>query len=320
MKDANPKLIGVFVIGAITLLVAAMVLFSSQDLFTPKRKFVAYFQQSVNGLNVGAPVRFRGIPVGEVVFIDGIYNPETGNMIPRLIFEFLPESLENAVVQEGEYTLLPLLLKNGLRASLKSASFLTGQLYVSLDFHPNSIERHLGSGHDEYPEMPTVDSGFDDALAKLSDLPLEEVLSRAGGAFAAVENLLRSSDLQKTMATLPALLTNVDATVVDFKQYVNRDLVVVTGEAQNTLASVRRSVQSLSSTFTDKSLVQFDATLNDMQRVLQQLHQRLEPSDPLSHELVLTFREVGAAARSLREFADTLEEHPESLLRGKAEQ
>jgi paraquat-inducible protein B len=320
MKEANPKLIGVFVIGAITLLVVAMVLFSSQDLFTPKRKFVAYFQQSVNGLNVGAPVRFRGIPVGEVIFIDGVYDPETGNMIPRLVFEFRPETLENAVVQDGEYTLLPLLLKNGLRASLKSASLLTGQLYVALDFHPDTIERRLSSGNDDYPEMPTIDSGFDEALAKLSDLPLEEVLSRAGGAFEAVENLLRQPGLQEAIATLPMLLTDADATVVDLKQYLDRDLVAVTEEARHTLASVRNSVQSLSTTLTDKSLVQVDATLNEMQVVLRLLHQRLEPGDPVMHELVLALREVGGAARALRELADTLEEHPESLLRGKATQ
>ena len=320
MKEANPKLIGVFVIGAITLLVAAMVLFSSQDLFTPKRKFVAYFQQSVNGLNVGAPVRFRGIPVGEVIFIDGVYDPETGNMIPRLVFEFRPETLENAVVQDGEYTLLPLLLKNGLRASLKSASLLTGQLYVALDFHPDTIERRLSSGNDDYPEMPTIDSGFDEALAKLSDLPLEEVLSRAGGAFEAVEDLLRQPGLQEAIATLPMLLTDADATIVDLKQYLARDLVAVTEEARNTLASVRNSVQSLSTTLTDKSLVQVDATLNEMQVVLKLLHQRLEPGDPVTQELVLALREVGGAARSLRELADMLDEHPESLLRGKATQ
>ncbi len=320
MKEANPKLIGAFVIGAITLLVAAMVLFSSQDLFTPKRKFVAYFQQSVNGLNVGAPVRFRGIPVGEVIFIDGVYDPETGNMIPRLVFEFRPETLENAVVQDGEYTLLPLLLKNGLRASLKSASLLTGQLYVALDFHPDTIERRLSSGNDDYPEMPTIDSGFDEALAKLSDLPLEEVLSRAGGAFEAVEDLLRQPGLQEAIATLPMLLTDADATIVDLKQYLARDLVAVTEEARNTLASVRNSVQSLSTTLTDKSLVQVDATLNEMQVVLKLLHQRLEPGDPVTQELVLALREVGGAARSLRELADMLDEHPESLLRGKATQ
>ena len=64
MKEANPKLIGVFVIGGLALFVAALLFLSSRDLFTPKSIFVAYFQQSVNGLNVGAPIRFRGIPVG----------------------------------------------------------------------------------------------------------------------------------------------------------------------------------------------------------------------------------------------------------------
>ena len=110
MKEANPKLIGVFVIGGLALFVAALVFLSSRDLFTPKSIFVAYFQQSVNGLNVGAPIRFRGIPVGEVLQIDGVYDPDTGNIIPRLTLEFHPETLENAGVAEGEYTNSPAFL------------------------------------------------------------------------------------------------------------------------------------------------------------------------------------------------------------------
>lgn len=318
MKEANPKLIGVFVIGAITLLVAAVVLFSSQDLFTPKRTFVAYFQQSVNGLNVGAPVRFRGIPVGEVVNIDGVYDPDNGNMIPRLVFEFRPETLENAVVQDGEYTLLPLLLENGLRASLKSASFLTGQLYVSLDFYPATIERRLGNGEDKYPEMPTIDSGFDEALAKLSDLPLEEVLSRAGGAFDAVEVLLRNPHINDILAALPLLLTDADAAVVDVRQFVNSDLTPVADEARRTMASARASLQSVSAKLTNESLVQLDATLKEMERALTLAQNRMSPDDSFTRELVKTLRTIDSAARSLKELADTLEEQPESLIRGKS--
>ena len=320
MKEANPKLIGASVIGAITLLVSALVLFSSQDLFTPKRQFVAYFQQSVNGLNVGAPVRFRGIPVGEVIHIDGVYDPDTGNMIPRLIFEFHPETLENAVVQDGEYTLLPLLLKNDLRASLKSASLLTGQLYVALDFHPNTPERRLGTGSDAYPEMPTIDSGFDEALAKLSELPLEEVLSRVSGAFAAAEDLLRNPDVTATLAALPPLLTDADSAVVDLRGFVNSDLVFAARDARQALTIMRASVQSVASTLTETSLVQLDATLKDVDSTLQLVRERLQPDDPLSYELMRALMSVSSTARAMRELADTLEEHPESLLRGKPTQ
>ncbi len=339
MKEANPKLIGVFVIGGLALFVAALVFLSSRDLFTPKSIFVAYFQQSVNGLNVGAPIRFRGIPVGEVLQIDGVYDPDMGNIIPRLTLEFHPETLENAGVAEGEYTLLPFLLASGLRASLKSASLLTGQLYVALDFHPDTPERYFGSGIDAYPELPTLDSGLDLAIAKLTGLPLEELVESANSALAAAEDLLRHPRIDESLEVLPTLLTDADATVVDLRrlanrelaalltdadatvvglrQFINRDLAAVAREANQTLATVRSGLQSLSTTITEESLVQVSSTLTEFEKTLRLLQERLDASDPLTYELLAALREIGSAARSVRDLADTLEEHPESLVTGK---
>jgi phospholipid/cholesterol/gamma-HCH transport system substrate-binding protein len=317
MKEPNPKLIGVFVMGGLLLLVTALVLFSSQDLFVTKRLFVAYFQQSVNGLNIGAPVRFRGIPVGEVLEIDGIYDPETGRMIPRLILEFHPEVLENAVVTEGEYTLFPFLLESGLRASLKSASLLTGQLYVSLDFRPGSPERYLGDGDDAYPEMPTIDSGFDKAIEKISELPIQELILNLSSAISAAEELLRNPDIGESLAVLPTLLTDADSTVVELRQFINRDLTDAAQEASQTLVVVRASIQSLSDTLNEETLVQVESTLIEFESTLQLLHSHMESGNPLMYELITALHEVGSAARSVRDLADALEEHPESLVRGK---
>jgi len=319
MKEASPKLIGVFVIGALVLLVASLVLFSSQDLFTPKRFFVAYFNQSVNGLNVGAQMRFRGIPVGEVLKIDGVYDPETGNMIPRVTLEFHPETMENAVVEEGEYTLLPFLLARGMRASLKSASLLTGQLYVALDFYPGTPERYLGSGIDAFPELPTIDSGLDQAIAKLSGLPIEELFVRMNGALSAAEDLLRNPHIDESLAVLPALFMDADSTLVDLRQYVNRDLTDATRNASRALAVARTSLQSLTQTIGDETLVQVDATLAELENTLQMVHQHLEANDPLMYELRGALHEIASAARSVRDLADALEEHPESLFRGKTQ-
>lgn len=320
MKKANPKLIGAFVIGGLALVVMALVLFSSQDLFTPKRFFVAYFQQSVNGLNIGASVRFRGIPIGEVLQIDGVYDPETGNMIPRLTLEFRPETMKNATVEEGEYTLLPFLLDRGMRASLKSASLLTGQLYVALDFHPGTPERYLGSGIDEYPELPTIDSGLDQVIARLTELPIEELIAHLSSALAAAEDLLRHPRVEESLTVLPTLLTDADLTVVDLRNFINRDVADVAREASQMLVAARSALQSLSTTITEESLVQVNSTLTEFEETLQLLNERLDANDPLMHELIAALREIGSAARSVRDLADALEEHPESLVRGKTTQ
>jgi len=320
MKEANPKLIGVFVIGGIVLIVGALVLFSSQDLFTPKRQFVAYFQQSVNGLNIGAPVRFRGIPIGEVIDIDGIYDPGTGNMIPRITIEVRPETMSNVVLEQGEYTIFATLVKRGMRARLKAASLLTGQLYVALDFYPNTPVRKLGDGSEKYPEMPTIDSGLDQALAKLSELPIEEVLVRLGSTLEALEDLLRNPHLDEALTELAPLLRDADSGVVDLTRFVNHDLVSVAQDASKALKSLKSSVESISTRLNDESLLQLGSTLAELENALQLAKKRLSENDPLTRELLTALREVGRAARSMRAFADYLEEHPEALIKGKASQ
>jgi len=320
MNEANPKIIGLFVIGAFVLVIGSLVLFSSQDLFTPKRMFVAYFQQSVNGLNVGAPVRFRGIPIGEVINIEGIYHPDTGDMIPRLTIEFLPETMENAVVEEGEYTLFPALLASGMRARLKSASLLTGQLYLALDFYPDTEERYLGGRNDRYPEIPTLDSGLDQVIAKLSELPIQELVLRAISALEAIEDVLKNPYIGEALAALPPLLEDADSTVVTLKLLMDREIVNTLREANQTLAVTRDSLVTLTTAINEESLVKLNSTLAEFEATSLLLQERLDNEGPLAHELLATLREIGAAARSMRDLADTLEEHPESLIRGKIRQ
>ena len=65
-KRANPRLIGLFVLGGLGLFIAAVILYGMRDLFVQKDTYVSFFRGSVRGLGVGAPVSFRGIDIGQV--------------------------------------------------------------------------------------------------------------------------------------------------------------------------------------------------------------------------------------------------------------
>lgn len=317
MNKPKSKLVGLFVVGAGLLVAGAIVLYASQDLFVKKRHFVAYFEQSVNGLNKGAAVRFRGIPVGEVIAIDGVFDPKSSSVKPRLIIQFLPETLKNAAVEKGEYTLFQPLVDRGMRASLKSQSFLTGQLYVSLDFHPDKPVRLLGNEDDPYPEMPTIDSGLDRIFNKIENLPIESVLNQLGSALAAAEDLLRKPSLHETIDGLPSLVAHTDETIVDADTLLKEDLTGAVREARSLMATGTVSLGTLTEQLSSKTLVSAERAMAALEKTLDRAHERLSVDDPLSYELIVTLRELGASANSLRQLLEYLQEHPEALVQGK---
>ncbi len=260
MKQANPRLIGAFVLGGIALAVAALVLLSSQDLFAKKRRFVMYYQQSVKGLRLGAPVQLRGVPIGEVIAIDGIYEPERATITPRVTIEVKPETLLNVELPDdpSQYPVLPALESHGLRASLRSQSLLTGQLYVSLDFFPDKPVRKLGGEVDIYPEMPTIDSGLDQTLSMLQDLPIKEALLQATETLAAVERLMEDPMIAEAIRNFDAVAEATDDLVIEVQGTaarlserladdgaLNQELLTVLREISSAARSVRKLADEL---------------------------------------------------------------------------
>jgi paraquat-inducible protein B len=76
-RRSNPTLIGAFIVGAVALIVIGLLVFGRGQLFTEKRTYVLYFDGSVKGLNVGAPVDFQGVKIGSVTDIKVQYLPQT---------------------------------------------------------------------------------------------------------------------------------------------------------------------------------------------------------------------------------------------------
>ena len=85
-KKTSPTLIGAFIVGAVVLLVIAVIAFGSGRLFKQSKEFVLYFDNSVNGLRVGAPVKFKGVEIGSVKDIRLQLGKDTQiNKIPVII-------------------------------------------------------------------------------------------------------------------------------------------------------------------------------------------------------------------------------------------
>src|SRR5262245_5922883 len=162
-KKVSPTMIGAFVVGALALAVIGVAVFGSGRLFRKTQEFVLYFDRSVNGLRVGAPVKFKGVEVGAVTRIE----LSLGQRVIRQGEVHIPVVIEldaKRIAEKGgrvEMTQAALdeAIAAGLRGQLATESFVTGVLYVELDFHPGSpvrLEREADVHILEIPTLPTA--------------------------------------------------------------------------------------------------------------------------------------------------------------------
>src|SRR4051812_20646292 len=136
-KKPSPTIVGGFVLGALALIVAAIAVWGSGRLFERKYRYICYFPGSVNGLAVGAPVKYRGVPLGSVVEMRVVFEQSTEDTrIPVVIELYGKRAQALGVRREPDPRLVEELVKRGLRARLESQSLVTGQLYVNFDLYP----------------------------------------------------------------------------------------------------------------------------------------------------------------------------------------
>src|SRR5262252_3818628 len=137
----NPTTIGAFVVSAIVLVIAGVLVFGGGKFFQEKVPYVMFFESSVEGLNVGAPVIFRGVQVGQVTEISAIADPQTYDVRIKVQVEFVRGVIK--VGEEGQRfkdhrEAVQRLIQKGFRASLRMQSFVTGLLYVALAYYPDT--------------------------------------------------------------------------------------------------------------------------------------------------------------------------------------
>jgi paraquat-inducible protein B len=269
-SKANPTLIGAFMLGAVILIAASILIFSRATWFTKSQDFVLYFSSSVNGLNVGAPVKFEGVQIGEVTSIAAILRQKDFTSVNEVRIRIRPEALtviplkgeRRAAQADPAYRRLPALIEHGLRASLQMQSVVTGLLYVELSFQPGTPVRLVGLRPD-MREIPTVPSAMNQMLSniqetiqRLGKLPLDQLLDELIGMVQEVRDLLRGltlkQDLQKVAAILQEfqqLVASISAQVPALADKLGDTLDAVRpvlNEAKNLVRDVDRQVVPLS--------------------------------------------------------------------------
>ena len=259
------------------------------------QKYILYFDSSVRGLSRGAPVDFNGIRVGTVESVDLEYVVSQRSFRVPVVVTIEPERVQLVGANVGEIdptATIQTLVDGGLRARLKTGSFITGQLFVDLSMNPVSPARYLGNGKGNIPELPTLPQKLDEIansltslLEKVETFPLEEIGIRLLGTVEGMENIVTSPALTEGMASLQQAAAGVSSLVENLDSSVLPATQTALDAAREALGGVR------------------DVTA---------------PTSPVRYNLEQALKELTATARALRDLTEFLEQNPSALILGKS--
>lgn len=301
MKKLSPAFIGAFVVGGVILTVAAVLVLGAGRFFSHSAQFILYFPGQVDGLRVGAPVRFKGVDIGRVSKIMLQYDqPPQDRHIPVFITLDLDEISSAGGWADLSPERVSQAVDRGLRAQLQTESLLTGLLFVQLDFQPDTPARFIGLRH-EVPEIPTLPTALEQIqlvvrrlLDKLEHLDIEGLTKNVASTVEAVDKLVNAPELKEAIVSLRATMESLQKLANELSAHVDPavDSIVATADrAQRTLA-------------------QLDATLEDARLAIA-------PDSPLADQIGSTLQDLAQAARSFRALSNSIERDPSVLLRGR---
>lgn len=326
-KKVSPTLIGAFVVGALALVVIATLMFGSGRFFRTTKDFVLYFDGSVNGLRIGAPVKFRGVEIGSVKnILLRLDRDETTQRIPVIIEldleKFTSKGASGVALKDPE--LAKQQISEGLRGQLQMESFVTGLLFVGLDYFPGSeltLVQQPGKSY-QYPEIPTQPTPLqvagnkaNEILAKLNEIDLKGLMDSFQRTTKGIETVVTSKELADAIRSTAVVAHKLDTAATNIAQVATTfddKVKILTADFQLTSKDARAAINQAGA-----AIKQAEATLKETEVTMVNAKSLTDPESPTFYELTKTLKEVASAARSLRLLANSVDRNPRALLFGK---
>ena len=337
MKKVSTASVGAFVIGAFAIGVLAMLFFGSLNFLRHQQRFVVYFKESVQGLNLGSSVKFKGVAVGKVVDLRILYDQARRNSVVEVVCEFDRNMIEDEKGKEvdvSDQTQLKALVDHGLRAQLGVVGLATGLLVVELDFYdpteyPYAKNYFVDSKYTVVPPMPSTIAEFQasateiltkirhvdfegignnlkgllvETRAKVNDLDLKALGNQWIRTGVAYEDLAKSPELKETIKNLNKTLITMQSSLIQ----LNDTLATVNEQACNNGDALQAALKK-----SQDAMQQFSATAVTLRHFIDT--QQNFGTD--SHRALTQLSE---AAESIQRLADYLERNPSSILTGRS--
>jgi paraquat-inducible protein B len=317
MRKISPTVIGAFVVSSFAILIVALVVVGAGKIFARPTRFICMFPGNLNGLKIGAPVKVRGVQIGEVSAIRLRLDPSEGQLRQGYSGFRLPViiDLDQAMLKERGATGEGLTkqgvedwIKRGMRAQLQTESLLTGLLYIDLDLHKGTQPNFVLEPGGPYTEIPTVATDLAqlqehlmETLDRFEKIDFKGLVSSITNAANSIKSLTGSPELRDTLESLKGTVANLNQTIVAARQVLN-----------NANAQIGPLVTDLR-----ESSDAANKTMEATRATLEKLQQGLDPDAPLIVHLNQTLESLDQTSRSVGELTDYLQRNPSSLIRGR---
>lgn len=359
-KPVSPLTIGAFLAGGLALLISGLLLFGGTEFFRPKLLSVVFFDSSLNGLNVGAPVKVQGVQVGTVKSIVLELDQHKNRLSKPVVLEIDPAALVDPNGRHLDVRLsaderratIARMVAAGLRARLELQSFLTGLLYVDLNFYPSYPAIPNTQDYQDLPEIPALPTAVDeikasveDLIAKLRHMPLEAIANNLAATMGEVRTIVASEETRRTRQELAETMTQASRLLAE----LNRQLPSLLTDVRQAVRQADQSLVSAGKAFDEAGQIarNADLTVRETTTMVHDLRAETKPvlaaaeaslvkagetleqariaveniatATDADSNLQDTLMELRDAARSIRVLTDYLERHPDSLIYGKSQ-
>ncbi len=328
MATGNNFRTGLFIFGSVILFCAMLLVFGLSDIFASKASLHTYFEESVQGLSVGSPVKYKGVSIGSVSDISILVD----DSIVRVGIEIDLNSFRNRNKevpfddQDDFDEFITRAVGRGLRCRLELAG-ITGMRYLELDYHstgdkPARVFQADGNENDDSVYIPSEPSIFKDiarsldtSLERISKIRFEEISDNIVKAMAEINKILNSGETRDTMAHMARITQNLEETTTAISRVVTEAKMEELAESSKKLIKELADLTASLKKETDKARLAESA--ESFRQAADAVRAAANAIDDRRDQAVLAFDKINQTLDAMRELINTLNEDPSAIVSGR---
>jgi paraquat-inducible protein B len=311
--------LGLFVVVGVVLTLTTVAVLGARSLRKEVSRYVSYFDESVQGLEVGSPIKFRGVTIGTVGKIDIAQDHRHVEVTSELgVAELNRLGLNITTGPVNDTTRKKLDVATDLRVQLASAG-LTGVKFLQLDFFvvadnpPPVLTFPVPENY--IPAAASTMKNIEDSLVRTMNR-LPEIADQMAAILVKVDTVLADVHDKRIPEQMTMTLTNTNNLILDARKKLDGVKAdKISDGAERTLVGLNETVtrmnRMLASIDGDKGL------LASLGHASDAIGDTAHNADGVGSDLQDTLRSVQDAAKSIHKLADTLEKEPDMLIKGR---